>query len=108
MKRDIEKFVSECLVCQQMKAKQHKPVKTLQLLPIPKWKWKHITMDFVVSLPRTLTSHDAILVIVDRLIKSTHFLTIRNTISLDRLTGLYINEMVIHGVPITIVSDRDP
>ena len=35
MKRDIEKFVSKCLVCQQVKAEHQKPVETLQPLPIP-------------------------------------------------------------------------
>ena len=59
MKRDIAKFVS-CLVCQQVKAEHQKPLETLQPLPILKWKWEHITMDFVVSLLRTRTGHDAI------------------------------------------------
>ena len=46
---------------------------------------------------------------VDRLTKSAHFLAIRNNISLDRLTELYINEIVkLHEVPVSIVSDRDP
>ena len=73
-------FVSKCLVCQQVKAKHQKPTGTLQPLPIPKWKWEHIVMDFVVGLPRTQIDHDAIWVIVDRLTKSTHFLVIRSTL----------------------------
>ena len=65
-------------------------------------------MDFVVGLPRTRAGFDAIWVIVDRLTKSTHFLPIRNTFSLDRLVELYINEIVrLHGVPVSIVSDQD-
>ena len=97
------------LVCQQVKVKHQKPIETLQPLPILEWKWEHITMDFVVSLPRTQTSHNAIWMIVDRLTKSTHFLTIRNMFSLDRLARLYIDEIVkLHRVSMTIVSDRDP
>ena len=66
-------------------------------------------MDFVVNLLCTQTDHDAIWVIVDRLTKSTHFLAIHNTFSLDRLTRLYIDEVVkLHEVPVMIVSDRDP
>ena len=66
-------------------------------------------MDFVVGLPRTQTSYDAIWVIVDQLTKSTHFLAIRNNLSLDRLAKLYINEIIeFHGVSISIVSDQDP
>ena len=66
-------------------------------------------MDFVVGLPRTRAGFDAIWVIVDRLTKSAHFLPVRTKFSLDRLAELYVNEIVrLHGVPITIVSDRDP
>ena len=94
MKRDIVEFVSRCLVCQQVKAEHRKPSGTLQPLPIPEWKREHITMDFVVGLPRTRAGFDAIWVIVDRLTKSAHFLPIRNKFSLDRLVELYINEIV--------------
>ena len=66
-------------------------------------------MDFVVGLPHTQAGFDALWVIVDRLTKSAHFLPIRTKFSLDRLAELYINEIVrLHGVPVSIVSDRDP
>ncbi|KAL4199083.1 hypothetical protein AMTRI_Chr03g49450 [Amborella trichopoda] len=65
-------------------------------------------MDFVFSLPRTSSGHDSIWVIVDRLAKAAHFLPIRMTYTLDRLAQLYIKEIVrLHGVPVSIVSDRD-
>ena len=109
MKNDIAEFVSRCLVCQQVKAKHQKPLGTLQPLLIPEWKWEHITIDFVVSLPCTQAGYDAIWVIMDRLTKSTYFLTIHNNFSLDKLTRLYINEIVkFHGVSMSIVSNRDP
>ena len=59
-KRDIIEFMFRCLVSQQVKAKHQKPTETLQPLPIPEWKWEHITMDFVVDLPHAKISHDAI------------------------------------------------
>ena len=66
-------------------------------------------MDFVVGLPRAPGGYDAIWVIVDRLTKSAHFLAIRNNFSLNRLTKLYVDKIVkLHGVPVSIVSDRDP
>ena len=66
-------------------------------------------MDFVTGLPRTRRQHDAIWVIVDRLTKSAHFLPVSNDDSLDKLAQLYVEEIVrLHGVPISIVSDRDP
>ena len=47
--------------------------------------------------------------IVDQLRKSAHFLAVRMTFALDRFCRLYIREIVrLHGVPVSIVSDRDP
>ncbi|RVW41678.1 Retrovirus-related Pol polyprotein from transposon 17.6 [Vitis vinifera] len=53
MKIDIAQFVANCQICQQVKAEHQRPVGLLQSLPIPEWKWDHITMDFVIGLPRT-------------------------------------------------------
>ena len=65
-------------------------------------------MDFVVGLPRTREGHDAIWVVVDRLTKSAHFLSVHTTYSMDQYAQLYIKEVVrLHGVPKSIVSDRD-
>ena len=65
-------------------------------------------MDFVVGLPKTLKQHDAIWVIVDRFSKSAHFLPVRMTYSMDQLAELYVQEIVrLHGVPVSIISDRD-
>ena len=65
-------------------------------------------MDFVTHLPRTPWGHDAMWVIVDRLTKSAHFLAVWMTFTLERFCRLYIREIVrLHGVPISIVSDRD-
>ncbi|GKD04660.1 putative reverse transcriptase domain-containing protein [Tanacetum coccineum] len=75
---------------------------------IPEWKWEKITMDFVTKLPRTTNSYDTIWVIVDRVTKSAHFLPMRETNPIERLMKLYTKEVVTrHGVPISIISDRD-
>ena len=66
-------------------------------------------MDFVTHLPQTPRRHDAVWVIVDRLTKSTHFLAVRMTFTLKEFYRFYIREIVpLHGVPVSIVSDRDP
>ncbi|GJR57254.1 putative reverse transcriptase domain-containing protein [Tanacetum coccineum] len=70
--------------------------------------YERIAMDFVTKLPRTSSGHDTIWVIVDRLTKSAHFLPMREDYKMDRLTRLYLNKIVArHGVPISIISDRD-
>ena len=109
MKKEIASFVSRCLTCQQVKAEHQRLVGKIQLLLIPVWKWEKITMDFVTSLPRTQRQHDAIWVIVDRLTKSAHFLPVNVEDSLEKLAQLYVDEIVrLHGVPVSIVSYRDP
>nr|GEW17296.1 putative reverse transcriptase domain-containing protein [Tanacetum cinerariifolium] len=75
---------------------------------IPKWKWKNITIDLVMRLPKSSSRYNAIWVIMDRLTKSAHFLPIHEDLKLERLTSVYINEIVArHGVSVSIISDRD-
>ena len=85
------------------------PAGLLQPLEVVEWKWEHVTMDFLTHLPRTIRKHDAVWVIVDRLTKSAHFLTMRMTFTLKEFYRLYIREIVrLHRVPISIISDRYP
>ena len=108
MKKDVVRFVEKCLTCQQVKVEHQRPTRTLQPLEIPKWKWEQITMDFVSELPRSPMNHNLIWVIVDRLTKTAHFIPILMTYSMDRLAELYVQHIVrLHGVPKSIVSDRD-
>ena len=66
-------------------------------------------MDFVVGLPVIGRKHDLVWVMVDRLTKSAHFLLVRTDYSLDKLAKLYIKEIVrLHGILVSIISDRDP
>ncbi|GKC69712.1 putative reverse transcriptase domain-containing protein [Tanacetum coccineum] len=72
------------------------------------WKWQKITVDFITKLPKTSSGYDMIWVIVDCLTKSAHFLPMKETDTMERLTRLYLKEVVSrHGVPISIISDRD-
>ncbi|GKC36407.1 putative reverse transcriptase domain-containing protein [Tanacetum coccineum] len=65
-------------------------------------------MDFVSGLPRTPSGYDTIWVIVDRLTKSAHFLPMKKTDSIEKLTRLYLKELVCrHGVPVSIISVQD-
>ena len=76
-------------------------------MPIPEWKWERIAMDFVVGLPKTLGKFDYIWVIIDRLNKSAHFILVKVTYNVEKLAKLYISEIVrLHGVPLSIISDR--
>ncbi|CAN6679433.1 unnamed protein product [Malus baccata var. baccata] len=81
----------------------------MQPLPVPQWKWENITMDFVYKLPHTQNGFDGVWVIVDRLTKSAHFIPVREKYPLNKLAKLFITKIVkYHGVPVNIISDRDP
>ncbi|GJV72958.1 putative nucleotidyltransferase, ribonuclease H [Tanacetum coccineum] len=84
------------------------PLSLLSIPDIPEWKWENITMDFITKLPKTVAGYDSIWVIVDRLTKSAHFLPMKETDSTEKLTRLYMNEIVArHGIPVSIISDHD-
>ncbi|GJV75762.1 putative reverse transcriptase domain-containing protein [Tanacetum coccineum] len=108
LKADIATYVSKCLTCAKVKVEHQRPSGLLQQPEIPEWKWERITMDFVTGLPRTSSGYDSIWVIVDRLTKSAHFLPMKKTDSMEKLTQQYLKEVVCrHGVPLSIISDRD-
>nr|GEX05820.1 putative reverse transcriptase domain, ribonuclease H-like domain, aspartic peptidase domain protein [Tanacetum cinerariifolium] len=86
-----------------------RPSRLLQQPDIPVWKWERITMDFITKLPRTQSGYDAIWVIVDRLTKSAYFIPVNEKFKTKKLAQLYLKDIVCkHGVPVSIISDRDP
>ena len=106
MKAEIATYVSKCLTYAKVKVEYQKPSGLLQQLYIHEWKWERITMDFITKLPKTAGGLDTIWVIVDRLTKSAHFLPIKETDKMEKLTRMYIKETVRpHGLPISIISD---
>nr|GFB55664.1 putative reverse transcriptase domain-containing protein [Tanacetum cinerariifolium] len=108
MRYDIATYVSKCLTCAKVEVQYQKPSGLLKQTKIPVCKWERITMDFVSGLLRTPSGYDTIWVIVDRLTKSTHFLPIKKKDSMEKLTQLYLKEVVCrHGVPVLIISDLD-
>ncbi|GKA67848.1 putative reverse transcriptase domain-containing protein, partial [Tanacetum coccineum] len=108
MKAEIATYVSKCMTCAKVKEEYHKPSGLLVQPKIPIWKWENITMDFVTKLPKTTFGQDTIWVIVDQLTKSAHFLPMKETDSLEKLTRQYLKEVVSrHGVSVLIISDRD-
>nr|GEX48883.1 putative reverse transcriptase domain-containing protein [Tanacetum cinerariifolium] len=108
MKVNIATYVSKCLTCSKVKAEHQEPSGLLVQPEIPKWKWEKITMDFITKVLKTTNGYDTIWVIVDRLTKSAHFLPIRENDPMEKLMKLYMKEVVTrHGVPVSIISDRD-
>lgn len=108
MKRDVAEFVNACLTCQKVKFEHRRPPGLVEPLTVPFWKFDDISMDFVVGLPKAQNGADMIWVIVDRLTKVAKFIPIQSTWSVAKLVKVFEHEHIRHhGVPKTIVSDRD-
>jgi hypothetical protein len=85
IKRESAKYMGQCPTYQQVKAEHQRPVGMLKPLLIPKWKWDEIAMDFILGLQRTPTEEDFIGVLVDRLMKSAHFIPMKVKDPMDKL-----------------------
>jgi hypothetical protein len=66
MKKKVADFIAKCLECQKVKVEHRHSAGLLQSLPIPKWKWEVVTMDFITTLPRTNKQHDSIMVVATK------------------------------------------
>jgi hypothetical protein len=108
MKSETTDYLSKCLDCQQVKVEHQHPTGLLQPLPIPEWKWEIISMDFITGLPKTQRQHDSIMVVVDKLSKSAHFIPVKSTYKAINITEIFMKEIFrLHGIPKMVISDRD-
>ena len=78
IRETIKRYVQNCDTCQRIKPVHHAPYGLLQPNEVPDKPWKSIAMDFITDLP-TSKGHDAILVVIDRLTKMSHFSSHRQT-----------------------------
>lgn len=108
MRKDVKRFVAACDQCQRQNYEALKPPGLLQSLPIPEAIWVDISMDFIEGLPPS-QGKNAILVVVDRLSKYGHFIAISHPYTATGIADIFLKEIFrLHGMPRSIVSDRDP
>ncbi|KAK2389125.1 hypothetical protein QL285_062745 [Trifolium repens] len=108
MKGDIQEYVRSCDTCQRQKYLASSPGGLLQPLPIPEQVWEDISMDFITGLPKS-RGYEALLVVVDRLSKYAHFIPLKHPYTARSIAETFCKEIIrLHGIPLTIVSDRDP
>jgi hypothetical protein len=109
MKKEISEYIARCMECQKVKVENRHPTGLLQPLTILEWKWEMVTMDFITGLPRMGKMHDSIMVVVDKLMKATHFIPLKTTHKAIEVAEIFMKEVArLHGIPKTIASDRDP
>ena len=107
LEKDIARFVKKRVV--YMMAKTHGNNAGLYTpFPIPNMPWEEVSLDFVLGLPRTQRNKDSILVVIDRFSKMAHFVPCNKSNDASHVADLYFKEIVLlHGIPKTLVSDRD-
>ena len=108
MSQWVKRYVTSCEVCARSKKSRHKPHGELNSLPVPDSKWQSVTMDFVTDLPlSTVNRYDAILVVVDRLTKMSHYVPCHKNTTAEQLAKLILTEVIrYHGIPESYISDR--
>ncbi|RVW80554.1 Transposon Tf2-12 polyprotein [Vitis vinifera] len=108
MRKEVRRFIKECDICQQNKSENIHPAGLLQPLPIPTKVWTDISLDFIEGLPNS-ESYSVIMVVVDRLSKYAHFIPISHPYTASKIAQVFLaNIFKLHGLPNSIVTDRDP
>jgi len=108
LKRDVKRFIKECVTCQQNKNIHRRPSGLLQPLPASANVWEDLSMDFITHLP---LSHGftVILVVVDRYSKGVHLGALPTGFTAFNVATLFMKIICkLHGFPKSIASDRDP
>jgi len=104
----VANYVRSCEQCQRVKP-AGKSKAPLHPLPIPQDCWKSVSMDFVFGFPEDTARNTGIVVFVDRLSKMVHLAPVRKHITAEATVCLFLEHVFrYHGLPESIVSDRDP
>jgi transposase InsO family protein len=107
MKKHILEFVRSCLVCQQAKSDRVKYPGLLLPLPVPKHCWHTTSLDFISGL-LVSGEHNCILVVVDKFPGMHTFIPMAHPFTSLLVAKLYLSEVYkLHGLPATLISNRD-
>ena len=107
MSHDIESYCKSCGICATSKDANSKPTGLLHSLPIPDRPWQSIVLDFMGPLPKS-NNFDYLLVMIDQLTLQVHLVPTTTTVTTRGITWLILKEVMrLHGIPESIVSDRD-
>ena len=90
MKKEVAEYLVCFLECQQVKVEHQHPVGLLKPLPIPKWKWETISMDFITRLPKNFRHHDSVMVVVEKLSKFVHFIPVKSTYKVVNIADIFM------------------
>ena len=90
MKNELAEYIAKCFDYQQVKTEHQHLAGLLQPLPIPSWKWEIISLDFITGLPRNQNLNDSIMVVVDKLSKSAHFIHVKTSYKDENIADIFL------------------
>lgn len=112
MVQDVNKYCDSCMTCKRSKPSNQKPYGLLNPLSVPAQPWDAIGIDFIGPLPESKNhdaSFDLITVVIDLLTAMVHLIPSRTNYTACQVAELVFAEVYkLHGMPKSIVSDRDP
>ena len=107
LRTTVMQFVTACSVCQQAKSEHVKYLGMLQPLPVPEHAWQVVSLDFIEGLPKSAT-FNCILVVVDKFSKYSHFVPLSHPFTTMDVAEAYMQFIhKLHGLPQSLISDRD-
>ena len=111
MKDTVYRYIQNCHICRRAKAPRDQYNGLLKPLPISTRPWTNVLLDFVTELPHS-NGYNAVLMVIDRLIKERHYIpctTDENGTTAKATAYLLLNNVwKLHGLPLSLTSDRGP
>jgi hypothetical protein len=104
---NVRTFCMSCAECAKGKDSTKKPTGKLHSLPILIKPWDSIGMDFVGPFPK-INGYNYLWVVICQMISMVHLIPVHTKMKVSQLSTIYMREIVqLHGLPSSIVSDRD-
>ena len=104
----VASYVKTCEVCQRVKPSPHSSAPLLSL-PVPTDCWKSVSLDFIFGYPKDAQGRNGVVVFVDRLSKMVRLAPVRDQVNAVDTARIFMDSVFRHhGLPETLVSDRDP
>ena len=113
MRQRVETYIKKCLNCQRNKHVTHAKYEHIQYMDSSKSLWDEMFMNFITKLSKSKNStneetYDAILVMIDRLIKYCHIILFKKSYNVEQLKYIVMNKLIRYqGISRELINDRD-
>ena len=113
MRQRVETYIEKCLNCQRNKHVTHAKYEEIQYMKSSKGLWDEVFMNFIIKLSKSKNStneetYDAILVMIDRLIKYCHIVPFKEIYNVEQLKYVVLNRFIRYQkISKGFINDKD-